>query len=67
MAIPTIYQTAYDVARCQAKWKQGYVYCRLHPDIRNVHLETIEHHIKYKNPAEHKSELLKLQIDDIYR
>ena len=31
--------------------KQGYFYCRLHPDIKYVHLESIEHHIKYKDPA----------------
>jgi hypothetical protein len=40
--------------------KDGYYYCRLHPEIKNVHLESIEHHIKYKDPATHKSELLKL-------
>ncbi len=40
--------------------KDGYYYCRLHPEIKNVHLESIEHHIKHKDPATHKSELLKL-------
>ena len=40
--------------------KQGYFYCRLHPEVKNVHLESIEHHIKYKDPETHKSELLKL-------
>jgi hypothetical protein len=30
--------------------KHDYFYCRLHPDIKNVHLESIEHHIKYKDP-----------------
>jgi hypothetical protein len=39
--------------------RQGYFYCRLHPEIKNVHLESIEHHVKYKDPAAHKSELLK--------
>ena len=34
--------------------------CTLHPDIRSYHLESIEHHIKYKNPEMHKSEILKL-------
>jgi hypothetical protein len=38
----------------------GYYYCRLHPGIKNVHLESIEHHIKYKDPEAHKLELLKL-------
>ena len=40
--------------------KHGYYYCRLHPDIKNTYLESIEHHIKYKDPEAHKSELLKL-------
>ena len=40
--------------------KDGYYYCRLHPEIKNTYLESIEHHIKYKVPAAHKSELLKL-------
>lgn len=40
--------------------KDGYYYRRLHPEIKNTHLESIEHHIKYKLPAAHKSELLKL-------
>ena len=33
---------------------------RLHPDIRSVHLESIEHHIKYKDPEIYRLELLKL-------
>jgi len=40
--------------------KQGYFYCRLHPEIKNAYLESIEHHIKYKDSAAHKSELLKM-------
>ena len=39
--------------------KQGYYYCRLHPEIKNINLESIERHIKYKDPAAHKSELSK--------
>ena len=39
--------------------KQEYFYCRLHLEIKNAYLESIEHHIEYKGPAEHKSELLK--------
>lgn len=34
--------------------------CTLHPDFQSYHLESIEHHIKYKNPEMHKSEILKL-------
>jgi hypothetical protein len=39
--------------------KDGYYYCRLHPEIKNTYLESIEHHIKYNDPAAHKSELLR--------
>jgi hypothetical protein len=39
--------------------KQNY-YCILHPEVENIHLESIERHIKYKDPAAHKSELIKL-------
>jgi hypothetical protein len=35
-------------------------YCTLHPDIRSYHLDSIEHHIKYKNAEQHKLEILKL-------
>ena len=35
-------------------------YCKLHPNIQNANLETIEHHCKYKDPNLHKSETLKL-------
>ena len=34
--------------------------CTLHPDFQSYHLESIEHHIKYKNPEMHESEILKL-------
>jgi hypothetical protein len=40
--------------------KQNYYYCILHPEVKYIHLKSIEHHIKYKDPAAHKSELLKL-------
>jgi hypothetical protein len=40
--------------------KQEYFYCRLHPEIKNTYLESIEHHIKYKDPKRHESELLKM-------
>ena len=35
-------------------------YCTLHSDIRSYHLDSIEHHIKYKNAEQHKLEILKL-------
>jgi hypothetical protein len=36
--------------------------CALHPDVQSYHLESIEHHIKFKNPDMHKSEILKQLI-----
>ena len=41
-------------------YKISFYYCKLHPDIENVYLETIEHHCKYSNPEVHKLEILKL-------
>jgi hypothetical protein len=40
--------------------KIPFYYCKLHPDIENVYLETIEHHCKYSNPEVYKLEILKL-------
>ena len=40
--------------------KKGKFYlCKLHSDIQNNYLESIEHHCKYKEPGYHKSEILK--------
>ena len=38
----------------------SFYYCTLHPEVRNIHLESIEHHIKYKYPEMHKSEILNI-------
>ena len=35
-----------------------FYYCKLHPDIENINLESIEHHCKYRDPELHKSEIL---------
>ena len=39
---------------------QKFYFCKLHPEVKNVNLESIEHHCKYKDPDYHKSEILKL-------
>ena len=39
--------------------KQGYCYCKLYHEIKNIHLESIENHIKFKDPDKHKAELIK--------
>ena len=41
-------------------YKIPFYYCKLHPDIENAYLESIEHHCKYKEPSVHKSEILRL-------
>jgi pimeloyl-ACP methyl ester carboxylesterase len=33
-------------------------YCRLHPNIDSIYLESIEHHCKYKEPEKHKARIL---------
>ena len=38
----------------------GLYFCKLHPEVKSVYLEVIEHHCKYKDPDYHKSEILKL-------
>src|ERR687886_766074 len=43
--------------RTYHNYKIPFYYCKLHPDIENVYLETIEHHCKYKDPNSHKSEI----------
>jgi hypothetical protein len=46
--------------RSYHKYKVPFYYCKLHPDIENVYLETMEHHCKYEEPNMHKSEILRL-------
>jgi hypothetical protein len=46
--------------RTYRNYKIPFYYCKLHPDIENIYLKTIEHHCKYKEPRAHKSEILRL-------
>jgi hypothetical protein len=41
--------------------KSDMYYCKLHPEIQNIHLGDIEHHCKYKEPQVHKSEIQKME------
>ena len=41
-------------------YKIPFYYCKLHPDIENAYLESIEHHCKYKEPDIHKAEIMRL-------
>jgi hypothetical protein len=38
-------------------YKIPFYYCKLHPDVENAYLETIEHPRKYKEPDKHKAEI----------
>jgi hypothetical protein len=33
-------------------------YCKVHPKVENIYLDTIEYHCKYKEPEKHKSKVL---------
>lgn len=39
---------------CNVEW----YYCKLHSHVENIHLESIEHHCKYKEPDKHKEKIL---------
>lgn len=39
--------------------RDNFYYCTMHPDIQNIYLESVEHHIKYKDAEPHKLEILK--------
>jgi len=36
----------------------GWYYCKLHPYVESIHLESIEHHCKYIEPDKHKARIL---------
>lgn len=50
----------YPIIGIRNNYKIPFYYCKLHPDIQNAYLETIEHHCKYKEPDKHKAEILRL-------
>ena len=33
-------------------------YCKIHPNVESIHLESIEHHCKYKEPDKHERTIL---------
>ena len=49
----------YPIIGTRNKYRVPFYYCKLHPDIENIHLESIEHHCKFSNPEFHKAEILK--------
>jgi hypothetical protein len=40
------------------KFDGNFYYCIIHPNVWNIHLESIEHHCKYKEPEKHKAVIL---------
>jgi hypothetical protein len=50
----------YPIIGIHNKYRVLFYYCKLHPDVENISLETIEHHCKYFNAEFHKSEILRL-------
>jgi hypothetical protein len=50
----------YPIIGMHNKYKVLFYYCKLHSNIENIYLESIEHHCKFSNPEFHKLELLKL-------
>lgn len=42
------------------KYRVPFYYCKLHPNIENIYLESIEHHCKFSNPEFHNAELQRL-------
>jgi hypothetical protein len=50
----------YPIIGTRNNYKVSFYYCKLHSEIENVYLETIEHHCKYKQPDSHKLEILRL-------
>lgn len=50
----------YPIIGMHNKYKVPFYYCKLHPNIQNIYLESIEHHCKFSNPEFHKSEILRL-------
>jgi MCM AAA-lid domain len=42
-----------------------FYHCKLHPKVRNIHLDPIEQHCKYKDPDLHKAEVERLTSESI--
>jgi hypothetical protein len=49
----------YPIIGMHNKYRVPFYYCKLHPNIENIYLESIEHHCKFSEPGFHKSEILK--------
>jgi hypothetical protein len=50
----------YSIIGMHNKYKVPFYYCKLHPNIENIYLESIEHHCRFSDPEYHESEILRL-------
>jgi hypothetical protein len=50
----------YPIIGMHHRYKKPMYYCKMHSNIENIFLESIEHHCKFSKPDVHKSEILKL-------
>jgi hypothetical protein len=57
----------YPIIGTRNNCKVSFYYCKLHIEIENTYLETIEHHCKYKQPDSHKLEILRLTREGMNR
>jgi hypothetical protein len=48
----------YPIIGIHNKYKVPMYFCKLHHDIQNIYLESIEHHCKYSEPKVHKAAIL---------
>jgi len=46
--------------------KPYFHYCKICPKVENLHLESIEHHIKFKDPERHKAKLLEMMQEEVH-
>lgn len=49
----------YPIIGIHNKYNVRMYFCRLHPQVQNNYLESIEHHCRFSDPQLHKSEILK--------
>ena len=41
------------------KYRMPFYYCKLHPVVENIYLQSVEHHCKFSKAEFHKSEILR--------
>lgn len=54
----------YPIIGSKTKGSHIWYYCKLHPKVVNVNLNSIEHHCKYSDNIQHKAAILRLLQTD---